>query len=362
MLDPLLAGFIAATDDAEAERQLALLIDTHATPLVRAIATRKLRDYAAGGRAITEDVEDVVGESTLELVDRLTELRDSQEAAPIEAFLHYTATVAHHACAHHLRRKYPGRARLKNRLRYVLEQESAFALWHTNVSGSVCGLDQWKPAEPSPTAMDGLRRLSETSDRSLALPPEPTTGRRALTSVLAGIFRILAGPVEFDGLVGAVGRANRVDPGTVSLDASRHAAPGPAHETTIDQRRYAAWLWAEIRELPVRQRAALLLNLRDQSGEGVLWVFPIAGVASIREIAAALDLPHVDLAAIWKDLPLDDHAIAARLGCSRQQVINLRMAARKRLTNRRRAERADTAKSTGRANLRRVSTSLESDT
>ena len=139
--------------------------------------------------------------------------------------------------------------------------------------------------------MDGLRRLSETSDRSLALPPEPTAGRRALTSVLAGIFRILAGPVEFDGLVGAVGRANHVDPGTVSLDASRHAAPGPAHETTIDQRRYAAWLWAEIRELPVRQRAALLLNLRDQSGEGVLWVFPIAGVASIREIAAALDLP-----------------------------------------------------------------------
>ena len=37
---------------------------------------------------------------------------------------------------------------------------------------------------------------------------------------------------------------------------------------------------------------------------------------------------------LWNELPLPDNAVAARLGCTRQQVINLRMAARKRLAHR----------------------------
>jgi hypothetical protein len=93
-------------------------------------------------------------------------------------------------------------------------------------------------------------------------------------------------------------------------------------------------LWSEILELPVRQRVALLLNLRDVTGDGVLWALPVTGIASLREIAAALDIAPLDMAAMWKGLPLDDQTIAARLGCTRQQVINLRMAARRRLTNR----------------------------
>jgi len=40
------------------------------------------------------------------------------------------------------------------------------------------------------------------------------------------------------------------------------------------------------------------------------------------------------LAELWNSLPLDDHAIAARLGITRQQVINLRRAARERLARR----------------------------
>ena len=40
------------------------------------------------------------------------------------------------------------------------------------------------------------------------------------------------------------------------------------------------------------------------------------------------------LAALWHALPLPDNDVALRLDCTRQQVINLRMAARKRLVNR----------------------------
>jgi hypothetical protein len=45
-------------------------------------------------------------------------------------------------------------------------------------------------------------------------------------------------------------------------------------------------------------------------------------------------LPVEDFAVLWNELPLPDNAVAARLGCTRQQVINLRMAARKRLAHR----------------------------
>jgi hypothetical protein len=40
------------------------------------------------------------------------------------------------------------------------------------------------------------------------------------------------------------------------------------------------------------------------------------------------------LSALWDQLPLDDLSIAARLGVTRQQVINLRKAARARLARR----------------------------
>jgi hypothetical protein len=93
-------------------------------------------------------------------------------------------------------------------------------------------------------------------------------------------------------------------------------------------------LWAQIRELPIAQRAALLLNLRSGSDGAAVALLPLTGVAGIREIAGALELPSEEFAALWNQLPLDDLAIAERLGVTRQRVINLRKSARERLTRR----------------------------
>jgi hypothetical protein len=69
------------------------------------------------------------------------------------------------------------------------------------------------------------------------------------------------------------------------------------------------------------------------------------------------------MAALWGRLPLDDHAIAARLECTRQQVINLRMAGRKRLATRLRSTHAGGHhRSAGRGNLSEVSASMEHET
>jgi len=105
-------------------------------------------------------------------------------------------------------------------------------------------------------------------------------------------------------------------------------------DVALDQRQRAQRVWAEVTALPLRQRVALLLNLRDPSGAGMLWVLPVLGLATRGEIAHLLGLAEDEMAELWSRLPLDDLAIAERLGCTRQQVINLRSAARKRLGHR----------------------------
>jgi RNA polymerase sigma factor (sigma-70 family) len=93
-------------------------------------------------------------------------------------------------------------------------------------------------------------------------------------------------------------------------------------------------VWREIRVLPPQQRAAVLLNLRDADGAPALPHFIVAGVATLADLAAAVDLALAEFAELWRELPLPDAKIAERLGIARQRVINLRQAARKRLVRR----------------------------
>ena len=102
----------------------------------------------------------------------------------------------------------------------------------------------------------------------------------------------------------------------------------------LEQREFLRELWAEVLQLPVRQRYALLLNLRSADGAGCIALLPLTGVATLRQIAAALELPDKELAALWGRLPLEDAALAEYLALTRQQVINLRKAARARLARR----------------------------
>jgi len=125
--------------------------------------------------------------------------------------------------------------------------------------------------------------------------------------------------------------------GSIQLTAELwNTLPDRSHnpEKLLDLRRYVERLWREISELPRSQRVALLLHLRDGNGNPLLPMFPVSGVAFLPQLAAALEILEPELAVLWSDLPLDDNAIAALLACTRQQVINLRMSARKRLANR----------------------------
>ena len=76
------------------------------------------------------------------------------------------------------------------------------------------------------------------------------------------------------------------------------------------------------------------MNLRDVHGANGAALLLMSGVASFDEIAGAMGLEPEKLSEIWNDLPFDDNTIARSLDISRQQVINLRKAARERLLRR----------------------------
>jgi hypothetical protein len=175
-----------------------------------------------------------------------------------------------------------------------------------------------------------------SSRRPTVAPSSPEISVAAsapLETALEAVFGAVDGPPELDDVTGLLASAWGIRDTRLSLDAAGgRAASAPDPATVLDCRRRLERLWAGIAELPPPQRAALLLHLRDDGGGPVLHLLPASGVASLRRIAEVLDLEPAELAGLWNRLPLGDSDIAPRLRVNRQQVINLRSAARQRLT------------------------------
>jgi hypothetical protein len=161
-----------------------------------------------------------------------------------------------------------------------------------------------------------------------------------LAETVKSIFDYAGGPIEFDELVTAVAAIQGISDQPVEALAEDEdggfdpATPDPDPAWRVEKKMFLQRLWEELTQLPVNQRAALLLNLKDASGFGCITLFPAIGIATIRQLAAALEFPAERLAELWNDLPIEDARIAELLGLTRQQVINARKSGRERLARR----------------------------
>jgi hypothetical protein len=148
------------------------------------------------------------------------------------------------------------------------------------------------------------------------------------------VLREAGGERTIDEMVNGVAmRAGIAAP--VSADVSHLSTPRAAEpDVAVESRQSLVALWKEIAQLPRRQRLALLLNARDAAGDSVVRLLLDGGVITLRELALAIDVPEPDLEPLIGRLPMRDADIAAWLQVTRQQVINLRSAARDRLARR----------------------------
>jgi hypothetical protein len=243
-----------------------------------------------------------------------------------------------------MRRQFPERRALRNRIQYLLTRQAGFAIWREdNNDGNeskrlIAGFAAWKGRRPSA----GAARLGRLSEDEKLFDALGGGGRAAkLNDALAAVFNHVDAPVEFDELVKMMADLLQIKDRTVeSIDADPGDRVFDLADSEIDvtrrveKRIFLQRLWDEARQLPRQQRVALLLKLRDAKGRGCVALFPALGIATLRQLAEALEMSAERLAEMWNETPLEDAKIAELLRLTRQQVINARKSARKRLARR----------------------------
>jgi len=344
--DALLLPYVHAAGEADSERLLAALVSEYVEPVIRQVIRSKLgvRFDRQGRSSHNPDAEDLYSEALLQSLARLKQCKASPEDKAIGDLRSYVAVLSYHTCYEYLRLKYPRRHNLKNKLRYLLTHQPGLALWENESGDLVGGFAAWRGQTKARMRSDRLRRLLDDPLATLRFaPPRGDFQRANQADLAAAIFNHTNHPIELDDLVeivaalwGVKDSAEPLGAGDEKLDQLARATDQRA-DVEVDQRLFLKWLWEEIVQLPARQRVALLLNLRDEQGGGVAALLPVIGVATLRQIAAALEMADEEFARLWPRLPLDDASIAGLLGVTRQQVINLRKCARERLARRMKA-------------------------
>lgn len=330
----LLEEWLRESDAERSRQQLELLLGRHAAPLVRRIVGFKLGASGAtgGGRLPRADVEDVCQNALYNLLARLQRLKNGEGGAGVRDFTAYSAVTAYNACNEYFRSKRPAWLSLSMKVRYLATHSPRFALWEISEGREVCGFSADRGQEP----LTDLARLNEASE---SFREHFDSSRLTVAELMEGLLSTTCRPLVFELLVDMAADLSGVqDEGVRSLDegpAGSHASEtlrdsAPAADMQLIHRNYIQRLWQEICELSLEHRKALLLNLNSSAG-GDIRLFDGLGIASVRQIADALDMDAMEFAALWNELPLDDTRIALLMGISRQDVANRRSSARKRL-------------------------------
>jgi DNA-directed RNA polymerase specialized sigma24 family protein len=340
LIDALLEPLLLSNSDAQTDAFLSQLITECLQPVIKRVIRYKLH-FNTHNATEAAEADDIQQEVTVQILSELQKFRQQPQVHSIGDVSGLAAVITHRACARWLRRQFPERHAFKNRLYYLLTRQRGFAVWQNENRRLTAGFAAWQ-GQKELAITERLRSLSD-DPKLLAQIRLLQTGGQAANSaaVVAQIFDYLGGPVEFDELIGTLADLLRIrDQAPESTDQDENAkvltASFVATDTAwqVEKRIFLKRLWEEIRQLPLNQKTALLLNLRDAEGRGCISLFPAAGIADVRHLAETLEMREKDFTELWNELPLDDARIAGLLRMNRQQIINLRKSARERLARR----------------------------
>ncbi|MFY9553958.1 MAG: hypothetical protein WAV20_10460 [Blastocatellia bacterium] len=338
-IDTLLEPLLLAASDEQAEDFLLRLITLHAEPVIKGIIRYKLhlRSHHATERA---EADDIYQEALVQLLEGLHQLRNHPDEHPITDVRGMAAVIAHRTCSRWMRSQFPERHAFKNRLQYLLTRQRGLALWQDEDGKLMAGFAVWQGRKKA-AASERLGHLSDDESLLANIRLLKSSRQQGLADALAAIFNHLSGPIEFDELVSALAallqiRDQPIESTDQNEDSSAFSAAAGQPDTAwqVEKRIFLQRLWEELQQLPLNQRAALLLNLKDAEGRGCIALFSVTGIANLRQLADVLEMSADKFAELWNELPLEDARIAELLRLTRQQVINARKAGRERLTRR----------------------------
>ncbi len=327
--ESLLEQFLHEPDAAKRRSLLEpLLVQT-----VRPVLERTLKRLFHGEEAAER--EELVAAGMASVLEHLLAVGPEFRITSLSA---YASAVGYNLYRGYLRQRYPERARLVARVRYVLRMDRRLALWVGTDGASLAGLASWSGRPAVATSSPVLRDLA-LPQSACELPLAELICRLALhrggpwplPELLTALAELLG--IRDEPLVPLGGSIQspegKPDPGLDPLE------PAPSAERKLLDREALLALWQEVRLLPVRQRQALLLNLRDAQGGDLLSLLPLAEVTSWGDIARCLEIKPEQLSSLLPRLPLEDRELARWMGgVTARQVINLRKTARARLARR----------------------------
>jgi hypothetical protein len=205
-MDHRLIKFIDSTDEEQADLWLVTLIDEHAGPIVREILVSSLGFHLNNNSAAsTQDANDLFNDIITNLLSRLRNIRSDRAHRAVTDFSGYVAATAYNACNLYLRKKYPRRSRLKNRLRYLLSHDATFALWTNEASGLICGFARWRDkGAASPQRSFEKIRQDPVEWMQTAGLASVGIDRARLSHLLNALFQSCGSPVKLDDLVNIV--------------------------------------------------------------------------------------------------------------------------------------------------------------
>jgi DNA-directed RNA polymerase specialized sigma24 family protein len=276
-----------------------------------------LRRYVADGSLDADEADDVRSVVTLGLVRRFGQAA----ASDVRSIEDFVATITHNAARDVFRGRRPDRTRLRKRVQAILAGDERFVC--TRDSATWCALRDFAAApRVEPPAL---------TDHDFAVARELPLDDR-----IAHLLRRAGGVVQLERLIDLVAEIEGIPlaGGTTEIDERALVDTKPGAETRLIARETLAALWDEVCRLPLPQRTALLLHLRDHHGRGAVPLLVFTGLATLDEIGAALQLDRTRMEQLWDDLPLPDNDIAAMLSTTRERIIGLRRAARARLARR----------------------------
>src|SRR5258708_16357450 len=165
LADPALLPLVCAQSAGEADRLVESLVSDVLANVVDPILLRALKDRP---RDLFDDLR---GDVAVRLVARLRTIA-ADASTVIANFEDYAAVVTRNAHNDHLRRTFPERAKLKNRIRYVLSHDGRFDV-RSGADGTpiiaLCGRARDTDATPP------VRALAPVIVHLLASPPGPLT-------------------------------------------------------------------------------------------------------------------------------------------------------------------------------------------
>src|ERR671919_335760 len=154
-IDVLLEPLMVETSEAQADELLSQLITVHAQPVIKNVIRFKLRLHSSRESQRVE-ADDIQQEVVMQLVAQLQRFRKLPQGNPISDVRGMAAVIAHRTCARWMRRQFPERHALKNRLHYLITRQRGFALWQDADGRSLTGFEVWQKENKAAKAARNL--------------------------------------------------------------------------------------------------------------------------------------------------------------------------------------------------------------